>query len=97
MILHPECVRMRPKSRLLDYPITRRPGFDFHSVGQPLECLVMRAVHGSESVNRIRAVSERLDVFPFKIVMSGNIDMQGPTHCDIEHLQAPAYCQDRLS
>src|ERR1700721_1410543 len=97
MILHTDRVRMRTQSRLLDYTITRRPGLYFHSVGPPLERRVMRAVHGSESMNRIQAMSERLNVFPFKIVVTGNIDMQGPAHRDIEHLQAAADGKDRLS
>src|SRR5271156_885332 len=97
MILHPERVRMRTQSRLLDYSIIRRPGLDFHSVGQPLECLVMRTVHRRESMYRVGAVSERLDILPFEIVVTGNIDVQSPAHRNIQHLQAAADGQNRLS
>src|SRR5208282_1554285 len=97
MLLHPDGIRVRADSCLFDYSVARGPGLDLNSVGQPLERLVMRAVHRSESMNRLRAMSERLYIRSLRVVMAGNINMQGPAHRDIQHLQTSANRQDRLS
>ena len=97
MILHPDGIRVRANSCLFDYSVARGPGLDLDSVGQPLERLVMRAVHRRESMTRPRAVSERLDILYLRDVMAGNINMQGPAHRDIKNLQTPANRPDRLS
>ena len=82
---------------LLDYPIARRPRLDFDSIGQPFEGLVMRAVHRAESMDRCRAVAQRLDVLPLIVVVPGNIDMQSTAESYIQHLQTSTNRQDRLS
>src|SRR5580704_9259559 len=61
MILHAEYERMRLQSCLLDDSVTRGPGLYFDSNTQVFERLVMGAVHRRESMNSLRAVSQRLN------------------------------------
>src|ERR1700737_3095533 len=97
MVLHADYEVVRAQTRLFDYSVARGPCLDLDSVGQFFQRLMMRTVHRRESMRRFRAMSERLDVFGFGAVVIGNINMQRPTHRDIQDLQSPADSKKRLA
>src|SRR5216683_950894 len=96
MVLHRDRERVVAQARLLDDVIGGGPSFDNDSMTWGIDCLMMRAVHHAESMNGRGVVSWFLDVGGLCNVVLANIEMQGATGDDVQHLQAATDGQQRL-
>src|ERR1043166_3086933 len=85
MILDREGEGIIAKPDLLDDVVGGAPGFNFESVSEFIEGLVMRAVDLVEPMRRGTIGAEGLDIviLHFRRVMAGNVEVQGAAERDI--------------
>src|SRR3954469_12221875 len=96
VILDRERERIVAEPDLLDDVVGRAPGFDFETVAEFIQCLVMRAVDLVQAM-RGRAIGpQRLDVvvLHFRSVMTRYVEPESAAERDIEKLHAFADGED---
>ncbi len=97
MVLHTESEWMIAQPHLFDDVVERAPRLYQDSVGEPVERLMVGAVHTFEPVCGGSIEAERLDIgiFHFRRIVEGNIEQQCAAKRDIEHLHSLADCENR--
>src|SRR5207247_8289695 len=97
MILDREREWIIPQPHLLDNVVGSAPRFDFETVGNPIDRLMVRTVYFFESMIRSRVVTQRLNitVFLVGVLVTRNIELKRATDRDIHNLDACETAEDR--
>jgi hypothetical protein len=96
VVLHGQSERMIAQAHLLNDVVGRAPRFNFATVGQSVDGLMMRAVHHIETMRRAAIVAQRLDVVIFLLgqIMTLDIELERPAERDVENLEPFADGED---
>src|SRR5438093_2684881 len=97
VVLHGEREWIIPQPHLLDNVVGSAPRFDFETVRNPIDRLMVRTVYFFESMIRSRIVTQRLNitVFLVGVLVTRNIELKRATERDIQNLDASANAEDR--
>src|SRR2546423_868458 len=97
MILHSEREWIIAQPHLLDDVVRSAPSFHLKIVAQPVDSLMVRAIHFLEPMRGGALRPQGLDIMVarFRIVMAGNIQVQRSPQRDIEELHPFADCENR--
>src|SRR5438094_10180816 len=97
MILDREREWIIPHGHLLDAVVGSAPRFDFETVRNPIDRLMVRSVYFFESMIRSRVVTQLLNIMVFLVgvLVTRIIELKRATERDIQNLDASANAEDR--
>src|SRR5947208_16254857 len=97
MILDREREWIVPQAHLLDNVVGSAPRFDFETVRDSIDRLMVRAVYFFESMIRSRVITQRLNIVVFLVraLVTRNIELKAATERDISELDASANAEYR--
>ena len=88
---------MISQPHLLDDVVSSAPCFNFQAFAEPVDCLVMRAIHARKTMRRRSLAPKLLNVVIFLLgqPMPWNIELERAAKRDVENLQTLANGEDR--